>query len=118
MGSDYGGTVSRFAKGDVVWVSPAWSGEWLTDDEAIILEDVGSGYLVLQDTERVPSYGQGHYVSDTELSQLYDVPQMPMLEFPPAHEHVPWELDIRTSSSLRSICHEPMTTQQRLLVHS
>jgi hypothetical protein len=76
MGSDYGGTVPRFAKGDTVWVSPTDSGYWLTDDEATVLEDVGSGYLVLQAAERVSSYGQGHYVCDAELSGLHDVPQL------------------------------------------
>jgi hypothetical protein len=60
----------RFVRGEAVWVSPSVSGWWLTDDEAVVLEDVGAGYLVLQESERVPSHGTGHFVCDRELSAL------------------------------------------------
>ena len=54
----------------MVWVSPGESGEWLTDDEAVILEDFGDGYRVLQESERVPSYGSGHFVQDSEIEAV------------------------------------------------
>lgn len=57
-------------RGEAVWVSPSVSSPWLSDDEAVVMEDVGAGYLVLQDSERVPSHGVGHFVCDRELSEL------------------------------------------------
>jgi len=36
----------------------------------VILEDLGDGYLVLQESERVPSYGAGHFVQDVELQHI------------------------------------------------
>jgi hypothetical protein len=57
-------------RGEAVWVSPSVSSQWLSDDEAVVLEDVGAGYLVLQESERVPSHGLGHFVCDRELSEL------------------------------------------------
>lgn len=62
--------MGRHKVGDVIWVSPAQSGEWLTEDEALVLEDFGDGYRVLQESERVPSYGSGHFVQDSELERL------------------------------------------------
>lgn len=65
--------MTRYKAGDVVWVSPDESGDWLTEDEAIILEDFGDGYRVLQESERVPSYGSGHFVQDSELERLEEL---------------------------------------------
>lgn len=59
--------MGRYSVGDVVWINPGESGEWLMEDEAVILEDFGDGYRVLQESERVPSYGSGHFVQDNEL---------------------------------------------------
>jgi hypothetical protein len=36
----------------------------------MILEDLGDGYLVLQESERVPSYGAGHFVQDVEVQSI------------------------------------------------
>lgn len=60
----------RFRRGEAVWVSPTVSSQWLSDDEAVVMEDVGAGYLVLQESERVPSHGLGHFVCDKELTVL------------------------------------------------
>lgn len=60
----------RFMRGETVWVSPTVSSQWLSDDEAVVMEDVDAGYLVLQESERVPSHGLGHFVCDRELSEL------------------------------------------------
>ena len=54
--------MTRYKAGDVVWISPCESGDWLVEDEAVVLEDFGDGYRVLQESERVPSYGSGHFV--------------------------------------------------------
>jgi hypothetical protein len=70
MGNSFTGETRRFMKGEAVWVSPFVSGRWLTDDEAVVLEDLGAGYIVLQESERVPSHGLGHFVCDLELSKL------------------------------------------------
>jgi hypothetical protein len=59
-------------RGEAVWVSPSVSGQWLSDDEAVVLEDLGAGYMVLQESERVPSHGTGHFVCDLELTALHD----------------------------------------------
>jgi len=48
-------------------VSPSASGELLVDDVATIMEDLDDGYVVLQATERVPSFGMGHFVQDIEV---------------------------------------------------
>lgn len=60
----------RFVSGEHVWVAPSASGEWLCDDEAVVLEDLECGYVVLQDSERIPSYGAGHFACDMELERL------------------------------------------------
>ncbi len=60
----------RFASGQVVWISPCASGEWVIEDEAVILDDLGDGYLVLQEAERVPSHGAGHFVQDMEVHHI------------------------------------------------
>jgi len=62
--------MGRFIVGQSVWVSPCASGAWVSDDEGVILEDLGDGYLVLQESERVPSYGAGHFVQDVELQHI------------------------------------------------
>lgn len=59
--------MGRYSVGDVVWINPGESGDWLTEDEAVVLEDFGDGYRVLQESERVPSYGSGHFVQDSEI---------------------------------------------------
>ena len=61
--------MTRYKAGDVVWISPCESGDWLIEDEAVVLEDFGDGYRVLQESERVPSYGSGHFVHDSELER-------------------------------------------------
>jgi hypothetical protein len=38
------------------------------EDEAVIVDDLGDGYIVLQELERVPSYGMGHFVQDIEVA--------------------------------------------------
>jgi hypothetical protein len=70
MGNRQGWETRRFMQGEAVWVSPSVSSPWLSDDEAVVVEDVDAGYLVLQDSERVPSHGLGHFVCDRELSAL------------------------------------------------
>lgn len=120
MGSDYGGTVPRFVKGDTVWVSPADSGYWLTDDEATVLEDVGSGYLVLQAAERIPSYGQGHYVCDVELSRLHDVPQLIVMpEIVPARDFRLADFSAKATRFLNAACgyRNTDTGSMRILTH-
>lgn len=62
--------MGRFTAGQSVWVSPSFSGEWVIEDEATILDDLDSGYIVLQELERHPSYGSGHYVQDIEVLAL------------------------------------------------
>lgn len=57
----------RFAVGQSVWVSPAASGNQLVEDEATIMDDLDDGYVVLQVSERVPSYGMGHFAQDIEV---------------------------------------------------
>jgi hypothetical protein len=59
--------MSRFTVGQSVWVSPCASGAFVREDEGIVLDDLGDGYLVLQETERVASHGAGHFVQDVEL---------------------------------------------------
>lgn len=60
----------RFSSGQSVWVSPCASGTWVSEDEGVILEDLGDGYLVLQESERVPSFGAGHFVQDIEVEHM------------------------------------------------
>lgn len=62
--------MQRYKVGDVVWISPDDSGDWLVEDEAVILEDFGDGYRVFQESERVPSYGSGHFVQDSEIEAV------------------------------------------------
>jgi len=62
--------MGRFIRGQAVWVSPCASGAWVSEDEGVILEDLGDGYLVLQESERVPSFGAGHFVQDVEVQYL------------------------------------------------
>lgn len=59
--------VRRFESGQSVWVTPCASGAWLVEDEAIVLDDLDTGYIVLQHEELVPSHGMGHYVQDIEV---------------------------------------------------
>jgi hypothetical protein len=40
---------------------------FVREDEGIVLDDLEDGYLVLQESERVPSHGAGHFVQDVEL---------------------------------------------------
>jgi hypothetical protein len=58
----------RYATGQSVWVSPSASGHQLVEDEATIVDDLGDGYIVLQESERVPSCGMGHFVQDIEVT--------------------------------------------------
>lgn len=66
--------MSRFTRGQSVWVSPCASGAWVFEDEAVILEDLQDGYLVLQESEKVPSYGTGHFVQDMEVQHIELLP--------------------------------------------
>lgn len=50
-----------------MWISPCFSAEWVIEDEAIVLDDLGDGYIVLQQLERLPSFGMGHFVQDIEV---------------------------------------------------
>ena len=65
--------MTRYVAGDVVWISPCESGDWLVEDEAVVLEDFGDGYRVLQESERVPSWGSGHFVQDSELERAEEL---------------------------------------------
>jgi hypothetical protein len=121
MGSDYGGAVRRFTSGEAVWIEPAGSGEWLVDDEAVILEDLGCGYLVLQATERVPSYGQGHYVCDTELSRLLEVPPVrAQQEVPVVRDFQLMDFTVRVTQYLNRACgyRNTDTGSMRILTHA
>lgn len=60
----------RFESGQSVWVSPQVSGRWVIEDEAIILDDLECGYIVLQELEVMPSDGLGHYVQDNEVQPM------------------------------------------------
>lgn len=51
-------------------MSPCASGAWVIEDEAVVLDDLGDGYLVLQELERVPSHGAGHFVQDVEVQYM------------------------------------------------
>lgn len=62
--------MERYAVGAAVWISPAKSGQWVVEDEAVIVDDLGDGYLVLQVSERIPSHGSGHFVTDVEVEDL------------------------------------------------
>lgn len=62
--------MKRYKAGQGVWVSPCASGLWVIEDEAVVLDDLGDGYLVLQLTERAPSHGAGHFVQDREVLDL------------------------------------------------
>jgi hypothetical protein len=59
--------MSRFVVGQVVWVSPCASGVFVCEDSGTVLDDLEDGYLVLQESERVPSHGAGHFVQDIEV---------------------------------------------------
>jgi len=65
-----------------VWVAPCASGAWVSEDEGVILEDLGDGYLVLQESERVPSFGAGHFVQDIEVQRI----EMLQLQYFPMRE--------------------------------
>jgi hypothetical protein len=65
-----GSTDVRFVEGDTVWISPNGSADVLADDEATVLEDVGTGYIVIQEDELEPSGGLGWFVSDVEVEPL------------------------------------------------
>lgn len=60
----------RYESGQPVWISPSVSGHQLTDDEAVVLDDLGDGYIVLQESEREPSHGMGHFVQDVEVLDM------------------------------------------------
>lgn len=60
----------RYTSGQAVWISPCASGVWVIEDEAVVVDDLGDGYLVLQESERVPSHGSGHFVQDAEVERI------------------------------------------------
>jgi hypothetical protein len=62
--------LERYKSGQSVWISPNLSGEWVIEDEATIMDDLGDGYIVLQAMERHSSYGSGHFVQDIEVLAL------------------------------------------------
>lgn len=109
-----GSIAGRYRRGDSVWVSPSNSGEWVCDDEAVILEDLGSGYLILQESERIPSYGQGHFVCDLELSLLFEPVRLPQ-HGEVLRERRLWEFNAQAVSTLGPRCDR---SRQRLLVHN
>lgn len=53
-----------------MWVSPSVSGHQLIEDAATIVDDLGDGYIVLQESEREPSHGMGHFVQDIEVLDM------------------------------------------------
>jgi hypothetical protein len=59
--------MGRFSVGQSVWISPGLSGEYVIEDEAIIVDDLEDGYIVLQESELMPSHGMGHFVQDREV---------------------------------------------------
>lgn len=59
--------MKRFESGQSVWISPCASKAWVVEDEAVVLDDLDCGYIVFQESERVPSHGMGHYVQDIEV---------------------------------------------------
>jgi hypothetical protein len=61
---------ARFVTGDTVWIKAGCSGDVLADDEATVIEDVGTGYIVLQDSEVGDSGGMGWFADDTEVESL------------------------------------------------
>jgi hypothetical protein len=61
---------ARFVEGDTVWISPNANAGVLADDEAMVLEDLGTGYIVIQEDELEPSDGLGWFVSDVEVESL------------------------------------------------
>lgn len=62
--------MGRYKAGQCVWVSPSVSGLYVVEDEAVVMDDLGDGYIVLQEVERLPSYGCGHFVQDREVLDL------------------------------------------------
>lgn len=65
--------IARFAEGSTVWVKPNNSADVLNDDEAVVIEDLGTGYIVLQEDELEPSGGLGWFVTDDEVEALETV---------------------------------------------
>lgn len=59
--------MGRYKSGQSVWVSPQVSRAYVIEDEAIIIDDLEDGYIVLQESELVPSHGMGHFVQDIEV---------------------------------------------------
>lgn len=59
--------MKRYQSGQSVWIAPCANSEWVIEDEATVLDDLGDGYIVLQEWERHPSYGSGHFVQDIEV---------------------------------------------------
>lgn len=110
------GDSRRFARGEAVWVCPSSSGEWLSDDEAVVLEDLGAGYLVLQASERVPSHGQGHFVCDTELTELFEKHRTPNME-PVVRSRRIWEFNERAMSVIRKHCPSGQEVRGVLVSH-
>lgn len=60
----------RFDPGQSVWVDPVAGALQLIEDEAVVLDDLGDGYIVLQQSERMPSYGMVHFVQDIEVLDM------------------------------------------------
>jgi hypothetical protein len=108
-------TEVRYKQGDRVWVSPANSGYWVSDDEAVILEDLGSGYLVLQESERVPSHGYGHFVCDVEVELLFEPARLPQYGEVLRDRRL-WEFNARAKHTLAARCERGR--QKRLLAHN
>lgn len=61
---------NRFNVGQAVWVSPAVSAQNLIEDMATVVDDLGDGYIVLQESERAASHGMGHFVQDIEVQPV------------------------------------------------
>ena len=105
-------------KGETVWVSPSVSGHWLCDDEATVIEDLGTGYLVLQDSERVSSWGLGHFVCDLELTALLTVePYVPLPEMEAHRDRRLWEFNVRSLERLGNGPCATGTATRLTLVH-
>jgi hypothetical protein len=98
--SSVGRETRRFNIGETVWVSPSVSGQWLCEDEATVVEDLGTGYIVHQASERVSSYGLGHFVCDLELAVLFAEPYTPLPKLEVFRDRRLWEFNAAAKSTL------------------
>ena len=98
--SSIGRETRRFNIGEAVWVSPSSSGQWLCEDEATVVEDLGTGYIVHQASERVASHGLGHFVCDLELAVLFAEPYVPLPPMEVFRDRRLWEFNALSKGML------------------